>query len=187
MNQAIAKAAMTGDGMLCRIDRAFRKIELAAAIVGAALMLGTMVLISFDALLRYTFNAPLSFAFYLTENYLMVGMMTLPLAWGFRRGGFIRISAFVQLMPEMIRELFLRVGLLAGSAYVAVLAWLAGGHFLEVYESGDVQMGVIDWPVSWSWVWIPIGVGLLAVRLVLMAFGPSSDLHGNHDDAEELT
>ncbi|SMF90070.1 TRAP-type C4-dicarboxylate transport system, small permease component [Azospirillum oryzae] len=187
MNQTIAKAAITGDGMFCRIDHAFRKIELAAAIVGATLMLATMVLISFDALLRYTFNAPLSFAFYLTENYLMVGMMTLPLAWGFRRGGFIRISAFVQLMPETIREMFLRAGLLSGSAYVAVLAWLAGIHFIEVYESGDVQMGVIDWPVSWSWVWVPIGVGLLAVRLVLMAFGPSRDLQGNHDDAEDLT
>jgi TRAP-type C4-dicarboxylate transport system permease small subunit len=166
------------------IDRALRKVEAAAAIVGGAMMLTAMLLTSLDALLRYGFNRPLSFNFYLTENYLMVGLMCLPLAWGFRAGGYIRVMALARLLPSQARNLLLRAGLLAGAVYIAALAWLAGVWFWDVYQRGDVRMGMIDWPVAWSWVWIPIGLGLLALRLLMMSFGPPENLHYEYDDTK---
>jgi TRAP-type C4-dicarboxylate transport system permease small subunit len=162
-----------------------RWCENAAAVAGGAMMLAAMVLTTLDALMRYAFNAPLSFNYYLTENYLMVGLMTLPMAWGFRAGGFIRIMALAAVLPRSIGDALLRVGLLASALYVAALAWLAAGHFIEVWRRGDVQMGVIDWPVAWSWVWLPIGLGLLAARLTATAFGSSQRLNQMHDDTTE--
>jgi TRAP-type C4-dicarboxylate transport system permease small subunit len=164
------------------IDRVLRKIETAAAIVGGVMMLTAMVLTSLDAVLRYVFNWPLSFNFYLTENYLMVGLMTLPLAWGFRAGGYIRVMALAHVLPARPRGLLLRTGLCAGAIYIAALAWLSGAWFWEVYQRGDVRMGVIDWPVAWSLVWVPIGLGLFAIRLLAMSFGPAENLHYEHDD-----
>jgi TRAP-type C4-dicarboxylate transport system permease small subunit len=167
------------------LERAFRKCEAAAAIVGGVMMLLAMLLTSMDALLRYAFNAPLTFNYYLTENYLMVGMMLLPMAWGFRAGGYIRIMLLVEHFSPTIRNLLLRSGLLVSCVYVAALAWLSGTHFFEVYQRGDVQMGVIDWPVAWSWAPVPVGLSLLAVRLLLTAFGPDADLHLGHDETAE--
>jgi TRAP-type C4-dicarboxylate transport system permease small subunit len=159
------------------LDALVRPAEIAAAMAGAALMLGAMLLTSVDVVARYVLNAPLEFNQYLTETYLMVGMMALPLAWGFRAGGYIRVVGAVQAMPSKIGQPLLRIGLFAGSAYIAVLAWLAGEKWWETWKDGSVDMGIIDWPVSWSWLPLPIGLALLALRLALMTIGPVRDLH----------
>ena len=160
-----------------RLDRFVRPAELAAAIAGAVLMLGTMLLTSVDVVARYLLNAPLEFNQYLTETYLMVGMMCLPLAWGFRAGGYIRVVGVIQAMPTRVGQPLLRIGLLAGSAYIAVLASLAGEKWWETWKDGSVDMGIIDWPVSWSWLPVPIGLALLSLRLILMSIGPARELH----------
>jgi TRAP-type C4-dicarboxylate transport system permease small subunit len=167
---AATRAAASFHGAL---ERALQPVEAAAAILGGVFMLTAMVLTSADALMRYAFNAPIIFNFYLTEKYLLVGLMTLPMAWGFRTGGYIRLVSALYLLPPLGRSLLLRTGLLVSGAYVAVLASLSGKHFWEVYQRGDVQMGIIDWPMAWSWVWVPLGLGLLALRLFLMASAPS--------------
>jgi TRAP-type C4-dicarboxylate transport system permease small subunit len=167
------------------LDRLLRPMEDAAMIFAAVVTFITMILVSVDALMRYLFNAPLSFGYYLTENYLMIAMMTMPLAWGFRTGGYIRIEGMVQRLPSRALQRLIRAGLVVSSAYVAVLAWVAGAHFLEAYRTGEVDPGLIDWPVSWSWVWVPLGCGLLALRLLITAFGPVEPLEEHHDLAED--
>lgn len=140
-------------------------------------MVGAMVLTSLDALLRYLFNAPLTFNSYLTTYYLMVAMLVMPLAWAFRTGGYIRVVFFASMLPHKIGTLLLRAGKLVGAGYFGALAWLSGGSFWKIYQAGDIQMGAIDWPVAWSWVWLPIGLGLLSLRMLLMVFGPDDELH----------
>jgi TRAP-type C4-dicarboxylate transport system permease small subunit len=159
------------------LDAVVRPAEITAAAAGGALMLAAMLLTSVDVVARYLFNAPLEFNQYLTETYLMIGLMTLPLAWGFRAGGYIRVVGLVQALPSSAGQLLLRIGLLSGSGYIAVLAWLAGEKWWETFQDGSVDMGIIDWPVSWSWISIPIGLGLLCLRLALMSIGPARELH----------
>lgn len=172
-------------GVYGALEIALRYAENLAALVGGALLVISMFLTSADALLRYTVTSPLWFSFYLTENYILVGMLSLPLAWGFRNGGYIRISALLLLLPKTAGDVLLRLGLFAGCVYVAVLAWLSGLRFVESYVRGAVQMGVIDWPVAWSWVWLPIGLGLLSLRLVFTATGPSSTLKDADESFED--
>ncbi|MCO5157794.1 MAG: TRAP transporter small permease [Aquamicrobium sp.] len=158
------------------LDRSLCWLENVAAAFAGAIMLLAMVLVSLDALLRYIFGAPLTFQYYLTEKYLMVGMVALSLSWGFRTGGYIRIEGLVQALPRRPRTVILRVGLLLSAGYIAVLAWLGGAYFLSAVRKDEIVMGVIDWPVSWSWIWIPVGCGLLALRLLLIAIGPDGGL-----------
>ena len=160
-----------------RLDALVRPLELLAAVAGGVLMLATMLLTSADVVARYLLNAPLAFNQYLTENYLMVGLMSLPLAWGFQAGGYIRVIGAVRALPPRLSQVLLRLGLLAGAAYIATLAWLGGVRAWEAFEDGSVDMGIIDWPVSWSWVGVPVGLGLLALRLGLMSIGPARELH----------
>jgi len=167
------------------LDRSLAKLEILAAIIGGAMVLAAMLLTSADVVMRYAFHQPLTFSYHLTEFYLMVGMMTMPLAWGFRTGGYIRVSAFCQVLPPKLRSALLRLGLLVSALYVGALAWLSAENTIEFYQRGDVQMGVIDWPLWLSWIWVPVGVGLLAARLLVISVGPYAAIDPGHDVSEE--
>jgi TRAP-type C4-dicarboxylate transport system permease small subunit len=167
-------------GLHARLDRSLGWLENAALVVAGAAMVAAMVLTAVDAVARYALNSPLSFQQYLTENYLMVALVNLAFAWGFRTGGYIRIESLLLVLPKPIAMAIMRIGLLAGALFVATLAWMAGAKFVEAYVSNAVQFGEIDWSVSWSWVWVPIGCGLLAARLLLTAFGPERHLRAGH-------
>jgi TRAP-type C4-dicarboxylate transport system permease small subunit len=176
----VSPVPASGAGIHARLDRILCWLENAAIVVAGVAMVAAMVLTAVDAIARYAFNSPLTFQQYLTENYLMVALVTLALPWGFRTGGYIRIESLLLVLPKPIAMAIMRVGLLSSAAFVTVLAWMAGAKFLEAYSSHAVQFGEIDWPVSWSWVWVPVGCGLLAARLLLIAFGPQEHLRAGH-------
>lgn len=157
-------------------DKAVRIAENACAILAGVILLFMMVIVSLDAIFRYAFQAPIAWQYTLTEDYLMVAVVALSLSWGFRTGGFIRISGFAGAVPPMVRVVIYRAGLVLSFLYVLALAWTGGKTFLRVWTSGEVKIGVIDWPVYLSWVWVPIGCGLLAIRVLLMSVAPSSEL-----------
>lgn len=166
-------------------DGCLRPVELAAAVFAAAVVVVAMLLNSFDALLRYSINQPLSFNLFVTENYLMVSMIFLPMAWGFRTGGFIRLTFLLHLLPKAGASMILRLGLFASAVYCLDLAWTAGMNWHELYAANARDLGIIDWPWHWSWIWVPIGMGLLTLRLGLTAIGPDDNLYVAHDDEEE--
>jgi TRAP-type C4-dicarboxylate transport system permease small subunit len=162
-----------------------RPVEVGAAAIGGTMIVSAMLLTSADVIFRYIFDWPLDFAYYFNENYLMVGMMTMPMSWGFRAGGYIRVIGLARTLPSSLRDPLLRLGLAAGAAYIAILGWLAWGKFIDAYINDSVEMGVIDWPVCWSWIWIPIGCLVFSLRLLVMTIGPARELHFDHAPAAE--
>jgi TRAP-type C4-dicarboxylate transport system permease small subunit len=165
-------------------DGLFRYIENAAAIVAGLMMLIAMFMTTADALLRYTLNSPISFNFFVTENYLLVGLICMPMAWAFRTGGYIRVSFLLHVLPEKMGNIMMRVGFLASAVFCSELAWLGGENWFEIWQKKSVEMDVVDFPWHWSWIWVPIGVGLLSLRLFLLTFGPADDLNKAHSDTE---
>lgn len=159
----MSRGSLAGGGIYAKLDSSLGAMELAAALLAAVLMLVAMVLVSIDAVARYGFNAPLTFQHYYTENYLLVAIITMSMAWGFRTGSYIRIMALAQRLQSGHRRLLLRAGLLVSATYI----------------------GTIDWPISWSWIWIPVGCGLLALRVLLTTFGPADLLHVEHDPVDD--
>ena len=174
-------------GLSSLADQLLRPVENAAAVAAAIMMFLAMLFTTGDALLRYSISHPLNWNFFVSENYLLVGMVCMPMAWGFRTGGYIRITFFLHLLPEQAANLLLRAGLLAGCILCADLAYSAGLNWHEVYAKGLVEMDVVDFPWHWSWIWVPLGLGLFCLRLLVMAFGPASDLHPAHAAEEEAT
>jgi len=177
-------AASAAGGIHRRLDRWLGGLENAAAVVAGGLMLVMMVLASADAILRYSINSPIRIQAYLTENYLMLAVAVLPMAWGFRTGGYIRLNMLEPVLPRAAYVVLLRAGLLVSSAFTALMCGTGWMRFREAYEANEVHMGVIDWPVAWSWVWVPIGSGLLAARLALMAFGPAAQVNNTPESLE---
>lgn len=167
------------------LDAILRPLEIFAAAVGGIMIVSAMLLTAADVIFRYIFDWPLDFAYYFSENYLMVGMLTMPMAWGFRTGGYIRVIGLARMLPPVLRDLLLRLGLLAGAVYLATLGWLAWEKFIDAYSTNSVEMGVIDWPISWSWIWIPIGCLVFSLRLLVMTIGPAGELHFDHASLAE--
>lgn len=171
------------------IEHGFRWVESAAAIVGGCTILVVMVLVSADAILRRAFGQPLTFQLQLSENYLLVAMVMLSLAWGYRRGGSIQVRLLLDNLPKETADIVIRVGSAASSIYMAALAVMAWKPFYRALIDHEVTLGVIDWPVSWSWVWIPLGCGLLAIRLTLDATAPelpTTDSHAGEPIGTEI-
>lgn len=166
------------------IDRGFRYIENLAAIVAGSTILLVMALVSLDAILRRGFGRPLTFELPLSENYLLVVLVLLSLAWGYRQGGSIQVRLLTDHLPPAVANGLLRVGLGASAIYMALLAWLAWTPFHHALLHHEVTLGVIDWPVAWSWIWVPIGCGLLSIRLVLDAVAPVLPLERGKGDDE---
>lgn len=151
------------------LDRVLRPIENACALIAGLATLTAMVTVSADAILRHVFANPLTFQHFLTENYLMVALLLLALPWGYRTGGFIRIDFLVDALPPPVPMMIGRLCLVLAAAYVGYLGWLGALSFLASYRSGEVEMGVIDWPVAWSKVFVPVGLFLLMLRLLIDA------------------
>lgn len=162
------------------IDRAFRKVETAAAILAGCTMIVLMVLVSADAVLRRAFGQPLTFQLQLSESYLLVAMVLLSLAWGFRHGGTIQVRLLLDHLPKKTADAITRAGLAMSSVYMAILAVLAWSPFYRAWVDNEVTLGVIDWPVAWSWIWVPLGCGMLAIRLALDATAPVLQIGNSH-------
>ncbi|WP_417209757.1 TRAP transporter small permease [Antarctobacter sp.] len=167
-------------------DRVLVPLENAAAIVSGVCTALAMVLTTADALMRYLFDAPLVFQFYFTANYLLVGIILMALPWGFRTGGYIRVGILTEIIPDGPRFLLFRLGLLLSAGYLLLLAWKGGQYFLKTFLTGQVYIEDLNWPVYLSWIWIPLGMGLLTLRVLMVALGPSDFLHIEHDPEEDV-
>ena len=155
------------------LDAALRPVENVCAVLAGLATLTAMLTVSADALMRHVFAAPLTFQHYLTENYLMVALLLLALPWGYRTGGFIRIGFVTDKLPRPLASLTGRLCLLFAATYIAYLGWLGWGSFVQAYRTGEVEMGVIDWPVAWSKVFVPFGLFILSLRLLIDMIAPA--------------
>jgi TRAP-type C4-dicarboxylate transport system permease small subunit len=155
-----------------RVDWGLSRIEDAAVVVAGIAITVAMLLVSADAILRYVFRAPLAFQLHLTEFYLLPISLMMALAWGYRNGGTIQIRLVLNALPERLMSPIIRLGLVAASLYMAVLAWRGYLVFLRAWERNEVVTGVVDWPVGLSWIWVPLGCALLSARLLVDAAAP---------------
>lgn len=154
------------------LNRRLIPIENVAAVFAGVAMVLAMALSSLDAIMRYALDEPLVFQFYFTSNYLMVALCTMALAWGFRNGGFIRVTMLTAHLPPVARSAVLRLGLVAGAALLLLLTWTSGAYVVNAFRTNQVYVEELNWPVAWSWIWIPLGCGLLMLRVLLMAISP---------------
>lgn len=166
-------------GPLERLARILTFLENLCAIAAALALIVAILLVSANALSRHLFSLPIEFQLELTQSYLLVMLITLALPWGFRCGGFIRITLLADLMGERTWRSVYRIGLLVSSAYLALLGYEGFTVFVDAWLKRHMIMGVIDWPVAWSWIWIPIGCWLLSMRTLLMALGAGDQPEGH--------
>lgn len=148
------------------------KIEDTLHLLGCLGLLAVVGLINADILLRLLFKLPVQFQFELTELYLMPALATLSLSWVFRVGGHLALDFVPELLPGLAGQVVAKLRLLLPAAFFAAVSWKSGSFAVHALLHGDIEYGVVDWPLGWAYAVVPVGCSVLAMRLLFDALTP---------------
>lgn len=160
------------------IERLLRRAEDVLHLAGCIALVTVVALINADILLRVLFDRPVQIQFELTELFLMPAIATLSLSRVFRDGGHLALDIGPGKLPGLSGLIVKGMRLLLPAIFFAAVTWMSGKFALSAILQGDVEYGVIDWPLGWAYAAIPLGCGVLTLRLLHDAFaggGPEED------------
>ena len=144
------------------IDRAIGGVEIVALVVSCVALFTIMILVFFDAVLRYTLNSPLVFTADVVTLYLISCALLLVLSYTLRQGGHINVDLFVHILPTRLYDLLMAVALLLAFLVVGVMAYQVAALTWESWQQNEVMVGIYAWPL-----WL--GKGIVAFSLVILA------------------
>ncbi|SDI11858.1 TRAP transporter small permease [Alloyangia pacifica] len=148
------------------IGTILRKLEDALHLLGCLGLLVVVVLINADILMRLVLHVPVQFQFELTELYLMPALATLSLSRVFRDGGHLALDFVPEHLPGVPGVVVDKLRLLLPALFFGLVVWMSGKFALHAFQRGEVEYGVVDWPLGWAYAIVPLGCGVLVLRLI---------------------
>lgn len=146
----------------------YERLLAALAFLGALLMGGMALWITYEVLMRYLFQSPTIWAVDLSE-YAMLWAAFFAAPWVLRREGHVRVEVLVERAnPARQRALGVFTSVI-GALGCAVMAWQGGVTVWDFYVRGT--MVAREWQVP-QWIVylvIPFGSALLTVEFVRRA------------------
>ena len=145
-----------------RLLNAIERIFAFLAMISAFIM---VCLTAADAMGRYFLNRPISGAYEITENYLMIFAIYFALAYAYREGANIRITFFVSRLPsqaKLVINYFVQI-----FSILFVLFLFVSATRMNLGRLGDIvelskKLKIPVWPA-----YLVISVGLLFMSLLV--------------------
>jgi len=145
------------------------------AFIAGLTLVGMMVHVTLDVLLKYFFNQPIPGTAEVVAYYYMIGIVFLPLAYIEVQNRPIVVGLFYDLMPRALQAPLDVLGTVASLAFYAFLTWQSMTIALLSLENREFVDGiwkVVVWPSRFI---IPLGLTIacaaLLVRLVVLVRG----------------
>jgi TRAP-type C4-dicarboxylate transport system permease small subunit len=162
-----------GSGLVDRAAAWVERLEYAASTVAALALFVIMLTVFVDVLLRYLFNAPLSWSYDFISLYLMGAAFFFALSETLRRNHHVAVDILYLRLSLRARRWWRLVGWSLSLALFAVIFVLAVRTAWSRWQGDNVVAGAIPWPT-----WIPAAIAaggflLLLVRLALGVVGIS--------------
>ncbi len=126
-----------------------------------------MMIIVVDVVMRYMFNAPLSWSFDVISMYLVTLVFFPALADTFSRGGHIKVDMFDAFRRTKLFAFFEIVGYLTAIVFFSLILWKMIETGWESFVEKEVVDGAIPWPTWPPQAFGAIGVSLLIVSMVI--------------------
>lgn len=142
-----------------------------------------MILISLDALLRYLFNSPISGAYEINQDFLMVAIVFLSLSFTYTGGDHINVDTFVKYIPAAVNRALQLLFRLMILIFVALLVYASWSKTLGAIQQKEYSSGGITYPLAWAYILVPVGSAILLLRLVYEFF--SGDKNRGSDRKDE--
>lgn len=148
------------------IDRILCKVEFATLIVACAALFAIMLLVFFDAVLRYTVNSPLKFTSDIVTLYLISCALLLALSYTLRRGGHINVDLFVHVLPPRLYDILVGISYVCAVAVVGIMAREVTLLAWDSWVQNEVMVGIYAWPLWLSKSIVALSLLILDVRLM---------------------
>jgi TRAP-type C4-dicarboxylate transport system permease small subunit len=126
-----------------------------------------MLLTTADAGGRYLFNRPITGAYEVTTNYLMIAAIFMGVSFGYREGAYIRVTFLADRLPGAVK--------LAVSYFVQVVSMLYGvllviATYLQALRTIDTHttLSSLDFiPLGPAYVIVPVGLLFMSLAMLL--------------------
>ena len=125
-----------------------------------------MCLTTADAVGRYFFSRPITGAFEITTNYLMVAAVFLSLGYSYRKGIFIRVTLLSDHMPKQVK--------LVVNYFVQLISMLFGiiliiATIKQAFYTINTRanLGTINFPLGPAQLIIPVGLFFMSLLMIL--------------------
>jgi TRAP-type C4-dicarboxylate transport system permease small subunit len=149
------------------IVRALTAIERVFAALTAVSLMGIMIVVCIDVLMRYLFNAPISWVFDAISLYALAAVFYLSVSRAFAHGDHVRIDVVLQAVPRPVGRWMRILQNLLALPVVLLIAWFVAGQAWTAYSMGLVLNGPVPWPTWPTPLLAAIGMLLLSLRLII--------------------
>lgn len=143
-------------------------------------VLVTVVLITYDVLMRWLLNQPQLFVDEVA-SFLLVLVIFGGLAYAFRTGGHVRVDLVTGRLPGRARAWLRVLSLALSLALLAIVIWTTTQSALTAYRYGRVS-AVMLYPLWAPMLLIPVGLALLGLAMVAALVAQLRALHGRAPD-----
>ncbi len=148
--------------MLNRIYRIITRINNATVSIAAIFVLLMAILVTYEVLMRYIFNAPSTWAPEIS-TYVLLFIAFLGGAYTLQVDSHISCDVFVYRLKPRIRRLFFLASAPFGLVYCLILGWQVWNLFFRTYTGNEVSLSVLAIPMKYPTLIMPIGVLLLVI------------------------
>ncbi|MEZ5657971.1 MAG: TRAP transporter small permease [Burkholderiaceae bacterium] len=140
-------------------------IERAAAWLAAVLFVLTGLVLSYEVVARYFFNAPTTWAAELSQLCLIWGGL-ISMAWVLGARRHIRINALTSRLGNAGRARAEGFSMAVVALFSAIVLWYGSGIAWDSFERGRTSGTMLDLPAWWAEAAVPVGFLMLLVVAV---------------------
>lgn len=153
--------------MIDLAERALYAIDWLLSRLAAVVILAVMVFIVCDVFGRYAFGSPLPWVYDFVSYYVVNLVLYFLASEVLRTRSHVELDLRVRLLPARAWHVLQGLAWLAVAAVLALAAWLAAVSMLDSLRAGEIHPGLYAWPVWVEKATVAIGLGLLALRIVV--------------------
>lgn len=157
------QAQVVCDGLLEPVDRCL-------GILSAAALIGVMLVVTADVVLRYVFTSPLIWAYDVVSLYMMPALFFLALPQSLRHHSHVYVDVFVHAIPPRLRHLIDALGYAATATLLAMLVWLTVQRLVTAFANGEMVDSAVSLPAWLAQVPVALGTATLALQCLLRLF-----------------
>jgi TRAP-type C4-dicarboxylate transport system permease small subunit len=129
--------------------------------IGSYVLVGMVLMITADVLMRRFFNSPFPFTFEMTE-YLLVVVGWSYIAFTTSKGRHVSVDTLTSHFPPKTRKVILYIGDFITVILLGLISWQSILQGMNVYNIGTTSaiLHVVKWPFQY---WVALGSALACI------------------------
>ncbi len=149
------------------MERVLRGCERVMLYISTLSTFVLMLLTTADAGGRYLFNRPITGAYEVSTNYLMIAAVFMAVTFGYREGAYIRVTFLVDRLPAKVKLGVNHLVQVFSVLYGFMLVIATYKQALRTFEMHTTLSSLNFIPVGPAYVIVPVGLFFMSLAMLL--------------------